>query len=306
MAILTEVWARDIAEKLFPNDSFVMNAISDDPWVNNKKVHRPQAGALPTVERNRSVFPAVAAQRSDSDNEYDLDEFTSTPTLIRDIEEVEVSYNKRSSVLKNHIDVLNLQIANWLMYKWSGTGASQIIRTTGTDIVSNLPGATGNRKRLTLADVMAARTKFNDADIPEEGRNILIPASMYDQLLLDEADILISKDFRGDADISNGVLRKLFGFNIYTRGRNNVLRYTNAATPVVKEPGAASATTDNAACLVWHKDFVARAKGGVKVYSKIDEPSFYGSIFSALARAGGQKIYTDGTGVLSIVEAAGT
>lgn len=305
MAILTEVWARDIAEKLFPNDSFVMNAISDDPWVNNKKVHRPQAGALPTVEINRSVFPAVPVERTDSDNEYDLDEFTSTPTRIRDIEEVEVSYNKRSSVLKNHIDVLNVQIANQLMFKWSGTGASQIIRTTGANTVSNLPGATGNRKKLTLADVMAARTAFNDQDIPEEGRYILIPASMYDQLLLDEADILISKDFRGDADISNGVLRKLFGFNIYTRGRNNVLRYTNAATPVAKNPTAASAVTDNAACLVWHRDFVARAKGGVKVYSDIDNPTIYGSMFSAMARAGGQKIYSDGLGVLSIVEAAG-
>ena len=64
MAIQTEVWARDIAEKLFPSDAWVTQAINDDPWVSNKKVHRPQAGDLPAVEKNRSTFPATPTWRS--------------------------------------------------------------------------------------------------------------------------------------------------------------------------------------------------------------------------------------------------
>lgn len=306
MAILTEVWARDIAEKLFPSNEFIVRAVSDDMWVSNKTVHRPQAGALPEVVRNRNSFPATAVGRTDTDNSYDLDEFTSTPTVIRDIEDIETSYDKRSSVLKNHIDELNKQIANWMVYRWSGTGAAQIIRTTGTDRLANTPSATGNRKKLTLADLMKARTTFNDMDVPEAGRCILLPAQWYDDLLLDEKTTLLSKDFRGEADIKDGHLMKLFGFTIYTRGRNNVLRYTNAGTPVAKLPTDAGAATDNAAALVWHQDFVSRAKGGVKVYVDYDKPEWYGSIFSAMARAGGQKMFSDGTGVLSIVEAAGT
>lgn len=305
MAILTEVWARDIAEKLFPEDSFVMQAVSDDAWVNNKTVHRPQAGALPNVAINRSVFPAASVQRTDTDNTYDLDEFTSDPTLIRDIEEVEVSYAKRQSVLQNHISQLNVKIANQMAFKWSATGASNILRTTGSNTAANTPGATGLRKMLTLNDLLLAKNFFDDMDVPSEGRYILLPATMYNNLVNAEKSILLSTDFRSDATVKDGMVTKIFGFNIFTRGRENVLRYSNAGTPVAIAPATAGAATDNAAALCWHKNFVAKAKGSIKVYSDIDKPEYYGSVFSALARAGGQKIYSTQAGVLSIVEAVG-
>jgi len=305
MAIQTEVWARDIAEKLFPADTFVMDSVSDDMWVDNKTVHRPQAGALPTVERNRSTFPAPLVKRTDTDNTYNLDEFTSTPSLIQDIEEIETSYAKRTSVLQNHINEQNKQIANYLQWVWAATGSANIIRTSGDATDANTVGATGTRKKLTVQDIMDARKKMDDMDIPEAGRCLLLPASMYNNLIIDEKAILMSKDFRGAADMSNGVLNMLLGFKIYKRGRNNVLRYTNAATPVKKDSTAAGAATDNAAALVWHKEFVAKAKGSIKVYADEDKPEYYGSVFSTMVRAGGQKVYADGLGVISIVEAAG-
>jgi hypothetical protein len=302
MAILTEVWARDIAEKLFPNDSFVMQAVSDDAWINNKRVHRSQAGSLPGVAINRSVFPAVSTSRTDTDEGYDMDEITTDPTHIRDIEEIEVSYAKRQSVLQNHINVINLKGSNAVAYRWAPTLASGIIRTTGDLTPANTPGATGDRKKLTLEDLMKAKNAFDDQDIPSDGRNILIPASMYNQLVIDEKTVLMSNDFRSDATIKDGNIVKIFGFNIFTRGRENVLRYSNAATPVVKNPDAAGAATDNAAILCWHKDFVSKAKGAVKIYSQIDVPGYYGSVFSAMARVGGQKMFTGQNGVLAIVE----
>lgn len=305
MAILTEVWARDIAEKLFPVDSFVMKSISDDPWVNNRTVHRPQAGALPTVEINRASLPAASVQRTDSDNEYNLDEFTSTPTLIRDIEEVEVSYAKRASVLKNHIDQINVKIANQIGFRWAPTAAANIIRTTGSNVASNTPAATGLRKMLTLNELLKAKNLFDDMEIPAEGRCILLPASMFNELVNAEKSILLSADFRSDATIKDGMVKKIFGFEIFTRGRENVLRYSNAGTPVPIAPMTAGLAADNAAALAWHPNFVAKAKGAVKVYSDIDKPEFYGSVFSAMARAGGQKIYSDSMGVLAIVEAVG-
>jgi len=305
MAILTEVWARDIAEKLFPVDSFVMQSVSDDAWVNNKTVHRPQAGALPAVEINRSSFPATSVQRTDTDNSYDMDEFTSDPTLIRDIEEVEVSYAKRQSVLQNHISQLNVKIANQIAYRWAASGAANILRTTGSNTAANTPAATGLRKMLTLNDLLIAKNTFDDMDVPADGRFILLPATMFNNLVNAEKTILLSSDFRSDATVKDGMVTKIFGFNIFTRGRENVLRYSNAGTPVVIAPSTAGAATDNAAALLWHKNFVAKAKGAVKVYSDIDKPEYYGSVFSSMARAGGQKIYTTQTGVLAIVEAVG-
>lgn len=305
MAIQTEVWARDIADALFPAESFVMKAVNDDPWVNNKVVHRANAGAVPSVVVNRNVYPAVAALRTDIDGNYSLDELTSDPTHIPDIEEIETNYDKRMSVLTTHINELNKQAGNHLAYKWGATLAANIIRTTGANTAANTPGATGNRKKLTLTDLMQAKQLLDDMEAPYEGRHILLPASMYNNLVIDNKTELMSADFRSEATIKDGVVVKIFGFNVFTRGKKNVLRYTNAGTPVRILPATAGAATDNAAAICWQEGFVARAKGAVKIYSDIDVPQYYGSVFSAMARIGGNKVYTDETGVVSIVEAAG-
>lgn len=301
MAIQKELWAHEIAEKLFPDDSFMNQAINDDAWVSNKKVHLPQAGALPEVVRNRSTFPAAPTQRVDTDADYDLDEFSSTPTVIRDIEETETTYGKRNSVTTSHSKEINKQIANWMAYKWA-TGVNETIRTSGDNIDAMVPGATGTRKALTIDDIIKAKAVLDDMDVDQAGRNILMPAYMYNNILKVQWKDLVSLDKTGKARIQNGELMSLFGFKIYLRGKKNLLSYNNAATPILRTPGAADLATANASALVWQKDFVRRAKGGVKVFAKYDDPSHYGSILSALARAGGRCAFSDGTGVLSIIE----
>lgn len=306
MAIQTEIWAREIAEKLFPDNSFLAQAISDDAWVENKTVHLPQAGALPAVVKNRSSFPATPTQRTDTDATYDLDEYTSTPSLVRDIEEIETSYAKRSSVVDSHSKEINRQIANWLAHSWAPTDAAGMIRTSGDAGAALTPGATGDRKKLTVEDIITAKDLLDDMDIDPGGRNILLPSKMYNSLLKDQWKELVSLDKTGKARIASGVLMELFGFKIWLRGSNNILSYSNAATPVLRTPDASTLTTANAAALVWHKDFVRRAKGAVKVYADYDKPEYYGSTFSAMARAGGRKAYSDGTGVVAIIESATT
>ncbi len=305
MAIQKEIWIADIVEKLLPENSFVNQSIDDSPFVTNRTVHRPNAGALPEVQRNRTVFPAALVKRTDTDGPYIIDEFTSTPSLIQDIEETEVNYGKRQSVTASHAKEIDKQIANWMARYWAPTLAPNFIRTSGGNRAANTLNATGNRKIFTLADLHKARTVLDDMDLSEDGRNILLPAHMLNDLIENEKDIIMSKDFRGDADIRKGRVMKLMGFNIYTRGRKNVLRYSNAGTPVVIDPSTTGAATDNAAALIWHKDCVARAKGAVKVFEDVDKPEYYGSVFSALARAGGQKTFQDQTGVMAIIEAVG-
>lgn len=305
MAIQTEIWASDIAEKLFPNDSFVSESISDDAWVNNRIVHLPQAGALPEVQKNRTTFPATPTKRVDTDAEYVVDEFTSTPTVIRDIEEVETSYAKRNSVVMSHAKEINKQISNDLLIKWAAEDSSAILRTTGDAIAAGAAGATGTRKALTVEDFIKAKAFLDDLDVDANGRVCVIPAYMYNNILEAQWKELVSADKSGKARLHDGVLIDLFGFKIYTRGKNNLLTYSNAATPVVRQLGAAPLTTANAAALFWQKDFVRRAKGAVKVYADYDKPEYYGSTFSAMARAGGRKAYSDGTGVVAIVETAG-
>lgn len=306
MAIQTEIWARDIADALFPANAFTAQSISDDAWVNNKVVHLPQAGALPVVVRNRTSYPATTVQRTDTDATYNLDEFTSDPTHIADIEQIETSYDKRQSVLRDHTEQIMKICSNWLQYHWGATIANNILRTTGGNRAAQVTGATGTRKKLTLDDLILAKAALDDMDVPPDGRNILLPAFMYNDLMTDNKTTLLSMDISGQARMEKGELNMIFGFKIWQRGKLNLLSYTNAGTPVRRLPDAANLATANAAALCWHNNFVRRAKGSVKVYDDQDNPLYYGSIFSAMARLGGAKRYSAAeTGVISIVEDAG-
>lgn len=310
MAIQTEVWVSDIKEKLFPENSFQAAAIDDSMFVENRNVNLQNAGALPAVQRNRTIIPAPIVARTDADLQYQVHEFTSDPTSIRDIEEIETSYDKRMSVLKGHINAVNNKMANWMLYSWAATTADNIVRTTGTSRAAVIPGATGNRKPLLLADIFTAKGIMDDMDVPEEGRILLIPSYMYNDLMFAEKTSLVNLERTGESLIQDGRLISLLNFRIVVRGKKNVLSYTNAGTPVPRiatnpdDAEYSALTSANAAALMWHPDFVRRALGLIEVYANEKDATLYGSAFSTMARAGGRKAYSDETGVVAIVEAA--
>lgn len=305
MAIQKQIWVTDIKQKLFPENSFMVRGMNDDAFVENRTVNLQDEGDLPEVEINRTSLPATITGLNDTPHSYNVDEFTSSPSRIQDIEEIETNYNKRQSVLSRHIRVINNKIAQKLLFLWAATASANIIRTNGDNRDALVTGATGTRKKMQLDQWFEAKNILDDMDVPQEGRCVCLPAYMYNDMLKDEKETLMSLEFSGRARIENGQLNKLLGFDIYIRGKKNILSYTNAATPVPRDVDANALTTANGAALFWHEDFVRRALGAVKVYAHEDDPTNYGSIFSAMARAGGKKAYNDGTGVVAVVEAAG-
>lgn len=301
MAIQTEIWATDLAANLFRNNSFLRRSRNDDAFVENKTVHLPQSGSKPGVERNRASRPASIGERTDTVVDYDLHEFTSDPTLITDLDAIEVSYDKRSSVLNDHSLTLNDSIADYVAYVWAPSQAGNIVATTGTTTrPGSAPGATGNRKILIKDDVLKIKAAFDGADIPMDGRFLLLNAQMYADLLSDKD--LLNRDFMLTPNLETGSVGRIYGFEVYVRSL--VGRYATAST-TPKDPTAANATTDNAYALAWQQNFVRAAMGAVKVYADEDKPEYYGSVFSAMVRAGGSKAYSNQRGIMALVEAAG-
>jgi hypothetical protein len=293
----TEVWAADIAANLFPNNSFLARAIDDSMWVSNKTVNRAQSGAVPNVVRNRSSVPATATKRTDTNASYDISEFTSDPTLVQDIEEAETSYDKRQSVLRDHNEEINRKIANFLATQWCPSLAPQIIATTGSVRTAGAPGATGTRKALTKTELLRVKALFDAQEIPQGGRCLLIDAAMYNDLFFDSQ--ILSREFMDKPNLERGSIGFLFGFELYMR--SSVGRMATGNTGA-KDMDAANAATDNAFALAWHENFVTRALGSVKVFANEDDALSYGSIFSALARAGGNRYYATQRGLAAIAE----
>ena len=126
-------------------------------------------------------------------------------------------------------DKLKLQddVALDFIFNWS-PAAAQCIETTGAEIDAYTDKATGKRKGICKADVLGLMTKFNNDDIPQEGRYLLLDAQMYSQLLnsLTENE---NTAFLASADAQNGILGKLFSFNIMMRSRAAL--YTAAKAP---------------------------------------------------------------------------
>jgi hypothetical protein len=298
MAVNKEIWMNSIVEGLFASDSFLSKAFNADEFVNaGKTVHIPNAGSGSAVVKNRSSYPASVTSRTDTDLTFNLDEFTTDPIKIPYADQVELSYNKRESVIKQDKATLIEKVANDMIFNWS-PASGYTIRTTGsTAVAAHTPSATGNRKAFTKTDVKLAMDNFNGKDIPQEGRYMLVDAVMYGQLL-DSLTTQEAMAFHSLVDVKNGVLGKLYTFNIMMRSKAGL--YTTAVAP--KLWTAAGAATDNAAVLCWHENSVCRALGQTEMFESVKDPLYYADIYSFLVRAGGRAMRSGVEGLLAIVQ----
>lgn len=303
-AVTVEIWTEYIIGNIFKLQTFLQYAYDESRYVlSGSVVHIPQAGAKPTVVKNRSSYPAVAVQRTDTDVTYPLDVFTTDPTHIAKAETLEVSYDKMGSVLDEHVQSLGETIGDEILYTWRPTAAAQILRTTGGSVASHLSGTTGNRKKFLKEDLKAAQTRMNAQGIPAANRYALFDAETYAQLMEDSSLVVRDGANGGELNLGEGVIRKLYGFNILDP-RMTTLRYDNSGTPVPKPLNAADATDDNAAVLCWHKDAVSKAVGTTDFFENKSDALYYGDVYSALQKVGGRKRRSDGKGVIAIVQGA--
>lgn len=298
MALQTEIWIKSIVDGLWPEDSFLSKAVNDDQYVSNKTVHIPNPGNASAVKMDRSELPATIKKRTDNEVTYNLHEFTSDPVLIQFTEELQLSYSKRESVIKeDRANIVN-QVAEYMLQQWA-PDSTHILTTTGDAVAAHTYSATGQRKGFTMDDAFALMAKFNAEDIPQEGRYLLLDAFMYQQLIKSMSNNEMAA-FQATADLKRGVMGKVASFNVMMR--STVLRYATDGT--LKAKSAAGAATDNAAGLAWYEGAVSRSKGDVKMFSSTGDPAYYGDVYSFLVNAGGAKRRTDKKGIWAIRQGA--
>jgi hypothetical protein len=321
-----EIWENHILENLFPSDSFLEGLLDESEYVNNLTVHSPQAGGNNTVLVD-PAFPLnggnglAVTQRSDSTVDWNIHVFFYPPIVITNAEEVQLSYNKRESVLYEMEMELRRVIAENLIVYCAPTGTSNlpanlgggvnnnILRTSGvtnndvTNIQSSpayTTGATGNRLNFTLFDITNVKTFMDNQNIPDEDRYLLLSPNAERQLIND----MIASKYRGSLsdvfDLKTGTVSALMGFKIYKRSQ--VMQYTNAATPVVKAWGSAGAATDNDCILFWQKAGLAKAFGDIHIYEQLNSPKDGGDIYSVLIRMGATKKRYSELGVVAMVQ----
>ena len=302
MALNKEIWQTAIVENLYPVNSFAAKSVDDSAFVGNRRVHIPNAGAASKVVTNRTQKPASVSQRADNELTYEMDELTTDPIYIPDADTVELSYDKRNSVIAN--DRAQLQDAAFanILERWGGgVPVANVLMTSGTAErdAHTSAGATGKRKAMGKADVLALMTAMDKDNIPEAGRYLLLDAYMYADLLSDlsESDKWM---FQNSANVQTGVLGNLYGFNIMKR--SSVLRV--GADKSLLKWSATAAAGEMAAALAWQESCVSRALGEVKMFDDLGSPTYYGDIYSFLVRTGGSIRRYDKKGVFLLAETA--
>lgn len=310
MALIKEIWVADIQEALNRNADFLPYSIDDSAYIAYGTVHIPQSGANPTVVKNPAVFPLTISERTDTDRTYAMNQFALEPTLITNLDELQISYDKRQSVLGQQMTTLTQRIGDEVAISWTASGAANIISTSGSAVGTALaPGATGTRKAVTLADIQGLAQKLDRDNVPRAGRKLLMSTDMFWQL------VSIDNVIRGSYNafqtsqpnvMQTGVVMQLFGFDIMIRPVVSVFA-TGATAP--KAFGAATATTDMLACIAFHQSTVRRALGSMTpLYNSGSNgnglPEYLGSIFNMEVMLGSAIGRTDMKGVATLVQVA--
>ena len=302
MALNISIWQTTLVENFYPDNSFASKSVDDSAYVKAKKVIIPNAGAPSKVRKNRTVKPATVNQRTDNDLEYEIDELTTDPIYIPNIDMVELSYDKRTSIISNDREELQNSAEENILERWGlGVPSKNVLFTTGTTErdAHTSETATGKRKSITKADLLKIMTRMDADNVPKEGRHILLDAYMYADLLenLSESDKWM---FQNSADVQRGIVGKLWGLNVMTRSR--VLRVKTDKSLLSWDQEAVAG--EMAAALAWHDKSVSRAMGEVKMFDSTNNPMYYGDIYSFLLRTGGSVRRYDKKGVYLLAEAA--
>jgi len=294
MALQKEIWLNDIVELLFADNTFAKRSIDHSEFVENKTVHVPNAGSAPNVVVDRNQFPADVVKRTDSDLTYGLHEYSTDPVHLQYSEAIELSYNKRNSILKQTKDVIADKVHLDLARLWVPSGYAKV-GTTGAAVPAHTPSSTGNRQAMTKADVLAVKNLFDLDDVPQTGRCMLLDAVMYNQLLgsITESEAMA---FLKSADAQLGIVGKLYGFDFYMRSK--VFRVSANGSSINASAGA----TTSAGGLAWQEDCVSRAMGNHELFENEKDATYYGTVISALVRAGGSCIRNDKKGVAVIYQ----
>jgi len=297
MALQKEIWITAIIALLFADNSFAAQSIDHSEFVDNITVHVPNAADIEAARKTRlrtAGTTNTALEVTDVDLTYNIEKYFVGPYVVPNLEAVELSYNKRQSLVERMTAKIKLALYGDLLKAWLPTTPTKIA-TTGGAVEAHAPSATGSRNAFDKADVLAVKKQFDKWDMPQDGRCLLLDADMYSQLL-NSLTTQESAAFLSTADAAKGIVGKIYGFDVYERSTV----YITTAGGALKS--GAAAATDCAGGLAWSKYVVSRAIGDINVYGNDDSAIEFGDVISVDVRAGGSKVRADGKGVVLVYQ----
>jgi len=296
MSVNKEIWLPVIEDNFYSNWEVLTRLGKDDSvYVDNKKVYIPNAGAPGSILTNNTSYPVAVEERTDTTVEYDINSYQLPPVRIGKFDTKDITYNKAMSVASDFMGGIGEHIMYTAFKDWYiGKETNKYVETTGSDAPGEAPGATGDRKAITEADVKKAAKILDKQKVAPTNRILLLPSTMFYQL----HDSVIEKFDIVDNDGLAMFDKEFYGFQVVKMPF--VINATSAgvARPVGHNGGA----TDIEIGLAYHKDAVSVARSQTYMYDSENRPEYYGDIVSAEAWSGAKYRRTDYVGVVPILQ----
>lgn len=211
--VLTEVWTGELVKALRGKMSgtWLAGIPDESSIVENDVIHMVNVGADPEVKINNKTYPLTPQALTDGDIAVKLEKFQTVPTPVTDDELYALSYDKMQRVKEAHSTAL----AEAILKRAAFCIASSYTKNLGGNYAVNpivcSGKADGTRKKLTMADVIAAKRKMDGMGVPADGRRLVLCPDNVNDLLETE------QTFREQYNINraDGTIGKLYGFEIY-------------------------------------------------------------------------------------------
>lgn len=203
-----EIWTGEVIKALTSQSNFMQVIKDRSSYVNNDVIHLVELPTKVNVLKNFTAYPVPTQAFTDADKQISLSKWSTEMTVIPDDRLYSISYDLLSEALESHVDALRLSSAKDALWNFApatlASATGRFVATTGADNGSG-------HKRLTLADLVLLKKKFDDANIPLNDRYLVLRSDhIMDLLLLDNS-------FRDKYySIENGqILTSFMGFKIY-------------------------------------------------------------------------------------------
>lgn len=310
MALLNETkFSRELQKVLFPSNVFWNKGKLDFNADDAKTIKYPVAATVDGAEEGSPSLPLAIKNYEDGQAEYSTTQVYAGPILIKNEDEMLTNYSIFQDRVYQVSNVIQTKIANMAAFYWGATKSGRKRLTTGTTSrATSLVGASGNRKRISKADILWVFTQMQKDNMPG-GNNIygvITPEQYQDLLLIDD---FISYEKTGQANkLAQGMVGRLMGIEFMIRWNETFgsmgLHY-NQSMATKKGNGTAATTDDGAAALFFKDGAVRYSKSKVSTWIDRGKPEYLGgTLLSSSTRYGGViSRQDDEKGVLVLVEA---
>ena len=258
----TEVWIAGIKENPIPDDSFVHQSVDLSQYVEHNKLHLAEAGVEPPVHEDYFATannPLPVADIADIANEVVLHTYSTEQTRHRQWQEIELAYDKRSSVIQRHRVSLAKNIGKRAAYAWSPK------KDDAWNKVCNLSSSDS------VIDAIIDIKAFLEGKDIYDGINICLNADHFARIR--------KEDKRLYKDIMNE--NQMYGIKVFRYNQTPLYTKTGEKKPF----GATKDTDDKQSSIVWVTDEVFRCFGDVEMYPTLRDSGLQADTLSFAQRA---------------------